>query len=1090
MSNNIVSQPFPVPGKQMDPIPNKLEVPIPNMRLDMIGGMYDSAMQQFDISNKQMGLVEPISGNVPALNGPRGHMEQPVSSFGMQQFVMPNQQVGDMGAMSNNLGVQYISLPSKRTAMGEPMFSSPRGQRSLMPNKSVAQMEPMTGSLGFHQLISANRRSVQVISQSGNLGSEYTPVPNKKMARNESIPGRSGNKKLQTPKSRTTQMEPSPKGRTESFESVRSKMRESLASAFALVTQKQEKASNGEGKAENEVAMPLHQTRQECLVAESASAPANAIDHVSEDPSENLSSKESCPADKDNDGQSTLQVHFTDGRMENSAHSWNVGQEEHNTILPNEDVAFSDSFFVKDDLLQGNGLAWAFDVDVGLGETNETQIAKKPRLVNEMAGGEAIEEVVKSPQSLAFKIEAELFKLFGGVNKKYKEKGRSLLFNLKDRNNPELRERVMSGEISPERLCSMTAEELASKELSEWRMAKAEEMAQMVVLPDSDVDIRRLVKKTHKGEFQVEVEQDDGVSVEVSVGSSSLDRVQSKSKGRKAHPSAKADEIKDRRDVAEKSGSENQDPSCSLTIPNDGTDLMQGLMVDEFKDAEFLPPIVSLDEFMESLDSEPPFENLPEDGGKKSTASGKGSSRVGREDKASNLASKEPEDTVPQQSDKMDGKNTESELKLKSRGSPVVEPKPSPPTAASKGDMVWEGVLQLNVSAMVTVTGFYKSGEKTSTKEWPISLEIKGRVRLDAFEKFIQELHMSRSRAVMVVHFALKEEGSSDGDHANLTEAVHSYVLDERLGYAEPAPAVELYFCPPHQKTLEMLSKHLPKDHTDLLNSIDNGLIGIVVFRRAHLSSAFSPTSHHKHGSKRHQPFASRRHQDKYLTMNADYTSSPTPPAKSQPPVEDDDNDDDIPPGFGPAAARDEDDLPEFTFTGPSNPHPSRGRPGVGPLNRASLAPRPVEKIRELIHKYGQPGNNPVPTPGNVGAGLRTWDDDDDDDIPEWQPQPQPQPHIALQPPRPPVHDFRQSLPHYANQLPGVAMPVQTPVNMVQSRGPGWQQQGGRWVQPPGPHPLQHGNLVGQTGGRQFVGASPVLPAGQSGMEWRRSRGF
>lgn len=42
------------------------------------------------------------------------------------------------------------------------------------------------------------------------------------------------------------------------------------------------------------------------------------------------------------------------------------------------------------------------------------------------------------------------------------------------------------------------------------------------------------------------------------------------------------------------------------------------------------------------------------------------------------------------------------------------------------------------------------SGEKTSTKEWPLSLEIKGRVRIDAFEKFLQELPMSRTRAVMV----------------------------------------------------------------------------------------------------------------------------------------------------------------------------------------------------------------------------------------------------------------------------------------------------------------------------------------------------
>ena len=42
------------------------------------------------------------------------------------------------------------------------------------------------------------------------------------------------------------------------------------------------------------------------------------------------------------------------------------------------------------------------------------------------------------------------------------------------------------------------------------------------------------------------------------------------------------------------------------------------------------------------------------------------------------------------------------------------------------------------------------SGERTSAKDWPSTLEIKGRVRLDAFEKFLQELPLSRSRAVMV----------------------------------------------------------------------------------------------------------------------------------------------------------------------------------------------------------------------------------------------------------------------------------------------------------------------------------------------------
>jgi hypothetical protein len=64
----------------------------------------------------------------------------------------------------------------------------------------------------------------------------------------------------------------------------------------------------------------------------------------------------------------------------------------------------------------------------------------------------------------------------------------------------------------------MTTEELASKELLAWLLAKAEELTKMVVLPDREVDIRTLVRKTHKGKFHVEVKESDGISVEVELG--------------------------------------------------------------------------------------------------------------------------------------------------------------------------------------------------------------------------------------------------------------------------------------------------------------------------------------------------------------------------------------------------------------------------------------------------------------------------------------------------------------------------------------------------------------------------------------------
>ena len=51
----------------------------------------------------------------------------------------------------------------------------------------------------------------------------------------------------------------------------------------------------------------------------------------------------------------------------------------------------------------------------------------------------------------------------GNAGKDYKAKYRSLVFNLRDPNNPDLRARVLGGEISPDKLVQLSAAELASK---------------------------------------------------------------------------------------------------------------------------------------------------------------------------------------------------------------------------------------------------------------------------------------------------------------------------------------------------------------------------------------------------------------------------------------------------------------------------------------------------------------------------------------------------------------------------------------------------------------------------------------------------
>ncbi|KAG7567755.1 Transcription elongation factor S-II central domain superfamily [Arabidopsis thaliana x Arabidopsis arenosa] len=580
-----------------------------------------------------------------------------------------------------------------------------------------------------------------------------------------------------------------------------------------------------------------------------------------------------------------------------------------------DNVSYSDNVFSKDDLLQGNDLSWALESDI------DFTVNCRNDMIGAMANDGSQEKLLMDPQVLAFEIEAELFKLFGGVNKKYKEKGRSLLFNLKDKSNPKLREKVMYGEIAAERLCSMSAEELASKELAEWRQAKAEEMAQMVVLQDTEVDIRSLVRKTHKGEFQVEVEPMDSGSVEVSVGMSSLNWSRPKNIKKKTPSISKAHGIKN-----------------ELNGSNEGTGPINGVTIDDEMQTATgsLPTIVSLDEFMSSIDSESPSVSDNNDveahlvciSPKENANIDLGTSPVKAE--AFSPLKAEDGDTVSLKPD--------SDLKSEIISGFIPD-----------GERVWEGALQLSASTVSSVIGILRSGEKTTTKEWPMLLEIKGRVRLDAFEKFVRELPNSRSRAVMVMTFVCREECSKT-DQEIISEVVDSYAKDERVGYAEPASGVELYLCPTRGRTAEILNKIVPRNQLDFLKSLnDDGLIGVVVWRRPQFKKPpLSNNNSHKN------------HREKGSSVTTYNTSRYSNMLQ----VNHDDGDD-VPPGFGPMTmARDDvDDLPEFNYFSGGDVVMNRTRRSVS--------------VRELIQKYGK--SEPLRN--------QSYNANDNDILPEWQPQ-------------------------------------------------------------------------------------------------------
>ncbi|XP_041358271.1 transcription elongation factor S-II-like [Gigantopelta aegis] len=73
------------------------------------------------------------------------------------------------------------------------------------------------------------------------------------------------------------------------------------------------------------------------------------------------------------------------------------------------------------------------------------------------------------PKALGTAVEDYIFKLFRNTDSKYKTRIRSRIANLRDPKNPRLRENFLLGMITPDRLASMTAEEMASDEMKELR---------------------------------------------------------------------------------------------------------------------------------------------------------------------------------------------------------------------------------------------------------------------------------------------------------------------------------------------------------------------------------------------------------------------------------------------------------------------------------------------------------------------------------------------------------------------------------------------------------------------------------------------
>ncbi len=110
-------------------------------------------------------------------------------------------------------------------------------------------------------------------------------------------------------------------------------------------------------------------------------------------------------------------------------------------------------------------------------------------------------------KSLTRDIEDQMYHLYSkDVGHKYKAKYRSLKFNITDEKNNGLFRKILNGKISPKSLVNMSAEEMASKELQQWRQAELKHDIDMIKSYELDQLARgtKFVVKSHKGEEIVE----------------------------------------------------------------------------------------------------------------------------------------------------------------------------------------------------------------------------------------------------------------------------------------------------------------------------------------------------------------------------------------------------------------------------------------------------------------------------------------------------------------------------------------------------------------------------------------------------------
>jgi len=116
---------------------------------------------------------------------------------------------------------------------------------------------------------------------------------------------------------------------------------------------------------------------------------------------------------------------------------------------------------------------------------NSSDVRSTSRLLIKEALGDPVEGG-EDPSTTALKIEQELYLVYNGSDKPYKDRVRALAYNFKIPSNSDLRTSVMRGEWDLNKLCTVPVKDLASPEQKIER-EKKEEFSLQAAIRGNDI---------------------------------------------------------------------------------------------------------------------------------------------------------------------------------------------------------------------------------------------------------------------------------------------------------------------------------------------------------------------------------------------------------------------------------------------------------------------------------------------------------------------------------------------------------------------------------------------------------------------------